>query len=81
VSSKNDNALSLKVIFYSQTGTAEDFANRLSDEAKQFGFEVETVDAENYKKVNLSDVFSGVSMFGPLRVARSARTSKSFVLF
>lgn len=53
VSSKNDNALSLKVIFYSQTGTAEDFANRLSDEAKQFGFEVETVDAENYKKDEL----------------------------
>jgi len=43
----------MKVIFYSQTGTAEDFASRLSDEAKQFGFDVETVDAENYNKVKL----------------------------
>lgn len=67
VSSKSDNALSLKIIFYSQTGTAEDFANRLSDEAKQFGFEVETVDAENYKKVILSD-------WGLARFSRSGRS-------
>ena len=53
MSSKGDLALTMKVIFYSQTGTAEDFASRLSDEAKQFGFDVETVDAENYNKVKL----------------------------
>lgn len=41
----------MRVIFYSQTGTAEDFSKRLAEEAENYGFAPEVVDAEEYDKV------------------------------
>jgi sulfite reductase alpha subunit-like flavoprotein len=41
----------MTILWYSQTGTAEDFAHRLCDEAKQYGFISEAQDVQDYNKV------------------------------
>lgn len=51
-SSGQQNGLpKMTILWYSQTGTAEDFAHRLCDEAKQFGFVSEAFDVQDYEKV------------------------------
>jgi len=49
-SHKNDNGIPMKILYYSQTGTAEDFAQRLSEDLSSFGFSPETIDVENYDR-------------------------------
>lgn len=38
----------MRIIFYSQTGTGEDFSKRLMEEAETYGFAPEVTDAEEY---------------------------------
>lgn len=44
----------MTIIFYSQTGTAEDFAERLGEEVENYGFTPTLVDAEEYETVRSS---------------------------
>lgn len=41
----------MTVFYYSQTGTAEDFATRLADEGKLYGIHTRVVDVENFDTV------------------------------
>lgn len=57
---EEDDALSaskfpMKVFFGSQTGTAEDFAKKFAQEAKQWGFRPKVIDLENYNVDDLSE--------------------------
>ncbi|KAL6040645.1 NADPH--cytochrome P450 reductase, partial [Balamuthia mandrillaris] len=45
----------LKVFWGSQTGTAEDFAQGLCDEAKKLGFNPQSIDLEDYDKEDLEN--------------------------
>jgi sulfite reductase alpha subunit-like flavoprotein len=44
---KNKDGLPLKILFYSQTGTAEDFARRLGDDANNYGFSPDVMDVDS----------------------------------
>ena len=48
--------VALKIFFGSQTGTAEEFANSLADEASVHGFAPEVVDLEDLTPEDLQDV-------------------------
>lgn len=41
----------MKIIYYSQTGTAEDFSKRLAEEAETYGFSPDVIDAEQCQTV------------------------------
>lgn len=43
----------MTVFYYSQTGTAEDFAMRLADEGKLYGLHAKAVDVESFDTVRL----------------------------
>uniref|UniRef100_A0A6B2KZL3 NADPH--hemoprotein reductase n=1 Tax=Arcella intermedia TaxID=1963864 RepID=A0A6B2KZL3_9EUKA len=49
------DGIPLKILFYSQTGTAEDFSNRLGEELASFGFAPEVFDVENYNMEDLEN--------------------------
>jgi hypothetical protein len=66
------DGLRMTIFYYSQTGTAEDFARRLGDEGRNYSFHTKVVDVEEYDTVrlkwtiffyfgikNVSPVFSG----------------------
>ena len=42
----------MTVLYYSQTGTAEDFAQRMANEGKQYGLHTKVVDVEEYDTDN-----------------------------
>lgn len=41
----------MTIFYYSQTGTAEDFARRLGDEGKNYSFHTKVADVEEYDTV------------------------------
>jgi sulfite reductase alpha subunit-like flavoprotein len=46
----------MTLFYYSQTGTAEDFARRIADDARLYGFHSKVVDVEDYDTVRLSNI-------------------------
>lgn len=52
---KKHDGPTMTVFYYSQTGTAEDFATRLADEGKLYGIHTRVVDVENFD----TDEFNG----------------------
>jgi len=50
---KKKDGKPMKIIYYSQTGTAEDFSKRLGEEAETYGFSPDVIDAENFPQVRL----------------------------
>lgn len=43
------DGIPMKILFYSQTGTAEDFAHRLGEDVRSYGFEPSVLDVEEYE--------------------------------
>jgi sulfite reductase alpha subunit-like flavoprotein len=43
----------MTLFYYSQTGTAEDFARRIADDARLYGFHSKVVDVEEYDTVRI----------------------------
>ena len=54
--SGSESGVELKIFYGSQTGTAEDFANTLADEARAYGFKPEVIDLEDYECDDLESV-------------------------
>lgn len=49
---KKEGQVALKVLFGSQTGTAEDFAQTIAEEAASYNFYSEVVDLEDFSAVS-----------------------------
>eukprot|EP01128_Nolandella_sp_AFSM9_P005097 TRINITY_DN2418_c0_g1_i1.p1 TRINITY_DN2418_c0_g1~~TRINITY_DN2418_c0_g1_i1.p1 ORF type:complete len:674 (+),score=168.86 TRINITY_DN2418_c0_g1_i1:118-2139(+) len=60
---KASEGIPVTLIFYSQTGTAEDFTERLSEELETYGFAPTIHDAEEYETDDMEDESSVIIMF------------------
>ena len=54
-SSKNDSRRPMTILFGSQTGTADEFAHRVGEAAKFYGFRARVLDAEDFEPSDLCD--------------------------
>lgn len=50
---KKNDGIPIKLLYYSQTGTAEDFSHRLAEDMRSYGFNPEVLDVEDYTPEDL----------------------------
>eukprot|EP01104_Vermistella_antarctica_P013234 TRINITY_DN3976_c0_g4_i1.p1 TRINITY_DN3976_c0_g4~~TRINITY_DN3976_c0_g4_i1.p1 ORF type:complete len:697 (-),score=186.72 TRINITY_DN3976_c0_g4_i1:98-2068(-) len=68
----------VKIFFGSQTGTAEDFALTVRDEAKKNGFNAEVVDLEDFEGEDLEDVKFGIFVVATYGEGEPTDNAKDF---
>lgn len=69
----------MKIFFGSQTGTAEGFARTLMEEARQNGFNAETVDLEDFEPEGLADVTNAVFLMATYGEGEPTDNSAKFL--
>jgi NADPH-ferrihemoprotein reductase len=69
----------MKIFFGSQTGTAEGFGRTLMEEAKQNGFDAETVDLEDFEPEELADITNAVFLMATYGEGEPTDNSSKFM--